>query len=390
MPIGCEEGAVGLAQGDSSPPRCRVSERGGTLLETIGLVPRILAHHDGQPERGPPRASRVNSSLALDLLDELPHEAPSTGFGQVLPAGQRREPRGFDCGERLGVEPKASSRRRVLERAVDPSAGERSILEQGPGAMGAGPFERRSDQAFLDTMGEEIAKASDLGFRLFGYEDGLVPAPPELLAPADEPPSLPGEVGVEVAHEARQPLRALDGYQQMEVVGEKGERVELDRIKAHRARQDAQRQVAENGRRPQEQPPLHGAASDFDERSGWDEAQSAGHAYPRRELECLPFTIRLAPTATRPAATFDGEDLYPDDAAKAAALLHSLVTGHPFADGNKRTGAVAAELFLAINGWTLVESEEALYSVVLRVARGELASEALAIWIRQRLTPAEE
>lgn len=92
----------------------------------------------------------------------------------------------------------------------------------------------------------------------------------------------------------------------------------------------------------------------------------------------------------RPAATFDGEDLYPDDAAKAAALLHSLVTGHPFADGNKRTGAVAAELFLAINGWTLVESEEALYSVVLRVARGELASEALAIWIRQRLTPAEE
>lgn len=98
----------------------------------------------------------------------------------------------------------------------------------------------------------------------------------------------------------------------------------------------------------------------------------------------------LEAAAARPAATFDGEDLYADDAAKAAALMHSLVTGHPFTDGNKRTGAVAAELFLAINGWTLVESEEALYSVVLRVARGELACEALAIWFRQRLIPAEE
>lgn len=58
----------------------------------------------------------------------------------------------------------------------------------------------------------------------------------------------------------------------------------------------------------------------------------------------------LEAAAARPAATFDGEDLYPDDAAKAAALLHSLVTGHPFVDGNKRVGALAAELFLAVNG----------------------------------------
>ena len=31
--------------------------------------------------------------------------------------------------------------------------------------------------------------------------------------------------------------------------------------------------------------------------------------------------------------TFDGEDLYPDLAAKAAALMHSLVLNHPFVDG---------------------------------------------------------
>lgn len=51
----------------------------------------------------------------------------------------------------------------------------------------------------------------------------------------------------------------------------------------------------------------------------------------------------------RPAATFAGEDLYDDLAAKAAALMHSLVLNHPFVDGNKRVGVAAAELFLSCN-----------------------------------------
>jgi len=93
----------------------------------------------------------------------------------------------------------------------------------------------------------------------------------------------------------------------------------------------------------------------------------------------------LDAAAARPAATFDGEDLYPDEAAKAAALLHSLVTNHPFVDGNKRVGILAAELFLAVNGWALAAGEDELHAVVLATARGELAAEALAIWLRQRL-----
>ena len=52
----------------------------------------------------------------------------------------------------------------------------------------------------------------------------------------------------------------------------------------------------------------------------------------------------------RPQTTFGGEDLYPDLAAKAAALLHSLVLNHAFVDGNKRVGAHAAVLFLLANG----------------------------------------
>jgi death-on-curing protein len=92
----------------------------------------------------------------------------------------------------------------------------------------------------------------------------------------------------------------------------------------------------------------------------------------------------LEAALARPQATFDGEDLYPDIAAKAAALLHSLVGNHPFVDGNKRVGATAAELFLLANGFALEAPDAALVAMVLTVARGELSPEAIAIWLRQR------
>ena len=86
----------------------------------------------------------------------------------------------------------------------------------------------------------------------------------------------------------------------------------------------------------------------------------------------------------RPQMTFGGEDLYPDVAAKAAALLHSLVLNHPFIEGNKRVGAHAAALFLLANGVELTASAGALAEITLATARGELSAEALAIWFRQR------
>jgi len=92
----------------------------------------------------------------------------------------------------------------------------------------------------------------------------------------------------------------------------------------------------------------------------------------------------LEASLARPFATFDGEDLYPDAAAKAAALVHSLVSNHPFVDGNKRVGAAAAELFLEVNGWSLNTQDDDLEEITLAVARGEVAAEALMIWLRQR------
>ena len=86
----------------------------------------------------------------------------------------------------------------------------------------------------------------------------------------------------------------------------------------------------------------------------------------------------------RPRMTFGGEDLHPEVADKAAALWHSLVMNHPFTDGNKRIGAMAAELFLGLNGVDLLSTDDELVAATLATARGEMSAEALAIWIRQR------
>jgi death-on-curing protein len=97
----------------------------------------------------------------------------------------------------------------------------------------------------------------------------------------------------------------------------------------------------------------------------------------------------LEAAVARPRATFGGEDLYPDLAAKAAALMHSLVMNHPFLDGNKRVGAHAALLFLRANEARPVVAPAELTEVTVAVARGEVSAEALAIWLRQRMERAE-
>jgi death on curing protein len=95
----------------------------------------------------------------------------------------------------------------------------------------------------------------------------------------------------------------------------------------------------------------------------------------------------LEAARARPAMTFGGDDLYPDDSGKGAALMHSLVLNHPFVDGNKRAGAASVELFFMVNGWALEANDGEMEAVTLDVAKGEVEVEALAIWFRQRLRP---
>ncbi len=73
----------------------------------------------------------------------------------------------------------------------------------------------------------------------------------------------------------------------------------------------------------------------------------------------------------------------PDVFALAAAYGYGISRNHPFVDGNKRTGFVATELFLRLNGFTLLASDADCVLTMLAVAAGELAEDAFADWLRQ-------
>jgi len=65
----------------------------------------------------------------------------------------------------------------------------------------------------------------------------------------------------------------------------------------------------------------------------------------------------------------------------AALYASGIVTGHPFIDGNKRTGFLALYTFLAINGLRLTASEEMAAIQILALADLRLIDKELAEWI---------
>ena len=72
----------------------------------------------------------------------------------------------------------------------------------------------------------------------------------------------------------------------------------------------------------------------------------------------------------------------PDAAALAAAYGYGISRNHAFVDGNKRTGLVAAELFLGLNGWQLLVTDSDCVLTMLAVAAGDITEEEFATWIR--------
>jgi death-on-curing protein len=69
----------------------------------------------------------------------------------------------------------------------------------------------------------------------------------------------------------------------------------------------------------------------------------------------------------------------------AAAYLFHIVRNHPFLDGNKRVGAVAAYVFLAINGLRLTAADDAYADMVVSVACGDTSKSAVAEFFRAHM-----
>lgn len=82
-----------------------------------------------------------------------------------------------------------------------------------------------------------------------------------------------------------------------------------------------------------------------------------------------------------PFQGFGGSELYPTVQAKAARLGYGLIKNHCMLDGNKRIGAHAMLVFLALNGIEISYTQKELYEIILQVAAGESEYDDLLSWI---------
>jgi death-on-curing protein len=71
----------------------------------------------------------------------------------------------------------------------------------------------------------------------------------------------------------------------------------------------------------------------------------------------------------------------------AAAYLFHVVRNHPFVDGNKRTGLIAALVFLGMNNFELRAESDALFDLVMGVAAGRITKAEVAVFLQERSRP---
>lgn len=89
----------------------------------------------------------------------------------------------------------------------------------------------------------------------------------------------------------------------------------------------------------------------------------------------------------KPDASFGGEDLYPDIFSKTAAIYEAIINYHVFVDGNKRTGAAVLGLFLELNGYNLIATNQELEQYTLQLATSHPDLVEVASWVNQHSQP---
>jgi len=106
--------------------------------------------------------------------------------------------------------------------------------------------------------------------------------------------------------------------------------------------------------------------------------QLAGHggAAGLRDAGLLEFAIARPQNAHARGET--------DLCVLAAALAAGSVRNHPFFDGNKRTGFLAAYTLLFVSGLEPVAPEAEAVVMTLDLASGQMPEQGFAAWLRDR------
>ncbi len=96
----------------------------------------------------------------------------------------------------------------------------------------------------------------------------------------------------------------------------------------------------------------------------------------------------LESALAQPKATFGGDFVHADLFAMAAAYAFHIAENQPFLDGNKRTGVLAAVVFLELNGYIVVEPPSCFYEAMVALAERRLDKDGLAAMLREMSRPA--
>lgn len=65
----------------------------------------------------------------------------------------------------------------------------------------------------------------------------------------------------------------------------------------------------------------------------------------------------------------------------AAGYCIGIVRNDPFIDGNKRTGILAAAVFLDLNGYIFRPDEAEAATIIIALAAGQVDEQAFAAWV---------
>jgi death on curing protein len=93
----------------------------------------------------------------------------------------------------------------------------------------------------------------------------------------------------------------------------------------------------------------------------------------------------LKSALARPYQTFEEQELYPTPEEKASAVLESIISNHPFLDGNKRIGFVLMKLILLEAGLSISTTQEEVYNFIIQVASGEHDILSIMNWIKSHV-----
>ena len=111
--------------------------------------------------------------------------------------------------------------------------------------------------------------------------------------------------------------------------------------------------------------------------------QRFGGAYGIRDHSALSSAL------SRPFQTFEEKELYPTVLDKAAALIESILSNHPFVDGNKRTGYVLLRAFLLSENLDITATEDEKYEFIIQIASGSIKYDSILEWLHINTADAE-